>query len=257
MKFILGKKLEMTQKYADNGEAVPVTKVQAGPCRITQIKQGGKDGYFAFQLGFGKKRKIAKPLRGHLKNFDFFSVLKECRVSNSGENKNLKVGDKIDVSAFSKGDIVKVSGVSKGKGFQGVVKRWGFHGSPASHGHKDQLRMPGSIGATGAQHVFKGVKMGGRTGGNNVTVSNLEIVDIDKENNFLYIKGALPGSRNSIVMISGEGEIEILPTDQSTDKDGKPETKNSEVLPIKEQKDGEIAAATDQSREADELKTAN
>ncbi len=216
MKFILGKKIEMTQIWKGN-DVVAVTKVQAGPCVVTQIKNNDKDGYMAAQLGYGerKEKNIAKPQKGHLakvkdkdsKSKTNLRYLKEFRIDG---DTNLNIGDKIDASAFELGDIVKVTGTSKGKGFQGVVKRHGFHGQNKSHGTKDQLRMPGSIGATGPAHVFKGVRMPGRMGGDKVSVNNLEIVEIDKENNILYIKGAVPGARNGLVLISGDGEIKTV-----------------------------------------------
>ena len=202
-KFILGKKVEMTQKFMENGDVAPVTIVNAGPCTVTQVK-GDKEGYSAVQVGFGFRKKINKPLKGHLKKLENFRYLREFRLDKTD---NFEVGKVFDVSTFEIGDILAVSAVSKGKGFQGVVKRHGFKGSPATHGHKDQHRMPGSIGATGPARVFKGTRMGGRMGTDMTTVANLEIIDIDKENNLLYIKGAVPGARNSLVSIVTEGDI--------------------------------------------------
>lgn len=208
MKFILGKKKEMRQIFSEDGTVVSCTLVQAGPCYVTQRKEIEKDKYQAVQVGFYEARKLNKPESGHLKNVNKkLRHLREARDENN--NKGLKAGDIFGVEIFSKGDIVVVSGVSKGKGFQGVVKRHGFSGSLASHGHKDQLRMPGSIGSTGPAHVFKGMRMGGRMGGDNVTVKNLEVVKIDEENNLIYIKGAIPGAYNGLVEIKGEGEIKI------------------------------------------------
>ncbi len=204
MKFILGKKEEMTQKFREDGTVVPVTVVKAGPCVITQVKIKEKDGYSAVQLGYGFKKKLNKPLSGHLKDLENFEYLREFKLD---EGQELEKGDKIGVSIFEPGEKVQVTGISKGKGFQGVVRRHGFHGSPASHGHKDQLRMPGSIGATGPARVFKGTKMAGRMGGDGVTVKNLEVVEIDKENNQLFIKGALPGARNGLILIRASGDI--------------------------------------------------
>lgn len=209
MKFILGKKLEMGQKFDENGAVVPVTKVQAGPCVVTQVRTGDRDGYSAIQVGFGEKRSLSKALTGHLKELGNKAVMKEFRLADEQEAEKLKKGDAITTAIFDKGEIVQVTGTSKGKGFQGVVKRHGFHGAKKSHGTKDQLRMPGSIGATGPAHVFKGTRMGGRMGGDQVTVSNLQIVDIDPENNILFIKGAIPGGRDSIVAISSEGELDL------------------------------------------------
>jgi len=204
MKFLLGKKLEMTQVWKGD-KVVGITKIQAGSCIVVQVKDKKKDGYQAIQIGFGKKKEknISKPQKGHLKGLDNFRYLREFRI----DDEKIKKGDKIDISIFEPGDKVKVSGISKGKGFQGVVKRHGFHGQDKTHGNKDQLRMPGSIGATGPAHVFKGQKMPGRMGGDRVTVSNLTIEEIDKENNILLIKGAVPGARNGLLLISGEGEL--------------------------------------------------
>ncbi len=229
-KFILAEKREMTQKFTEDGMVVPVTKVVAGPCVITQVKDAEKDGYVAVQLGFGAKKKLRKSLRGHLKKLGNFRYLREFRL-NKDEAKELKVGDKIEASVFKKGDIVQVSGSSKGKGFQGVVKRHGFHGSPASHGHKDQLRMPGSIGAGGPQHVFQGTKMGGRMGGEMVSVKNLEIIDVDQNNNEIFIKGALPGAKSNLIFISGVGDLIIsVPAKEEADleKPKEAEIKNEE-----------------------------
>ncbi len=202
MKFILGKKLEMTQKFLDDGTVVPVTAILAGPCAITQVKTVAKDGYDAVQIGFGIKKKINKPQAGHLKGLDNFRYLREVRVDELKGKEDLKHGDVIAVDAFQVGDLVKVSGNSKGKGFQGVVRRHGFSGSPATHGHKDQLRMPGSIGSTGPQRVFKGMRMGGRMGDERITVKNLKVIEIDKNKNIIFIKGAVPGARNGLVEIS-------------------------------------------------------
>ena len=209
MKFIIGKKLEMSQIFKADGNVIPVTAVLATPNVVTQVKSAaGKDGYDAVQVGFGLEKKLKKSLAGHLKGLAPAKTIKEFRVE-SAQAAGLKRGDQITVEAFAEGDAVKVSGVSKGKGFQGVVKRHGFHGSPKTHGHKDQLRMPGSIGAGGVQRVFKGRRMAGHMGDENVTVSGLNVVAIDAEKNIIYIKGAIPGARNSVVTIYGPGVMEI------------------------------------------------
>ncbi len=196
----------MTQKFGNDGTVIPVTKVVAGPCFVTQVKNQDRDGYTAIQVGFGAKKKLSKSIKGHLKNLGSFRYLKEFRVSDQ-DAKDLTVGNKITAATFKPGDKVKVTGVTKGRGFQGVVKRHGFHGSPKTHGHKDQLRMPGSIGATGPQHVFKGTRMGGQMGSTPVTVTNLEIVEVDGAKNEIFIKGALPGARNNLLLISGVGDL--------------------------------------------------
>ena len=197
MKFILGKKIEMSQKFNEDGALIPVTLVKAGPCTVTQVKTLEKDTYEAVQVGFEFKKKLDKPLRGHLKDLENFRYLCEFRC----ESKDWSKGKKIDVSIFTPGELVRVTGVSKGKGFAGVVKRHGFHGQSPSHGHKDQLRMPGSIGATAPQRVFRGMRMAGRMGGDQVTIKNLKIIEVDKEKNLLVLKGAVPGARNSLLEI--------------------------------------------------------
>lgn len=197
MKFILGKKIEMSQKFNEDGTLIPVTLVKAGPCTVTQVKTLEKDTYEAVQVGFEFKKKLDKPLRGHLKDLENFRYLCEFRC----EPKDWSKGKKIDVSIFTPGELVQVTGVSKGKGFAGVVKRHGFHGQSPSHGHKDQLRMPGSIGATNPQRVIRGMRMAGRMGGDQITIKNLKIIEVDKEKNLLVLKGAVPGARNSLLEI--------------------------------------------------------
>jgi large subunit ribosomal protein L3 len=201
MKVLLGKKMQMTQKFQPDGTVVPVTAVLAGPCFITQVKDQTKDGYQAVQIGFGTKKKISKPLAGHLKNLEKLAYLREFRVKKNDELGEAKAGDQVSVESFQVGQTVQVTGVSKGKGFQGVVRRHHFHGHPATHGHKDQLRTSGSIGAGGTQHVRKGMRMGGHMGDIQVTVRNLKIVAVDLPNNLLYIKGAVPGARNGLLEI--------------------------------------------------------
>lgn len=203
----------MTQVFDEQGKAVPVTIIEAEPNVVTQVKLNEKDGYQAVQLGFGRKKRLTKPLRGHLRGLTNFRWLREFRIKETVEKNDkisYKKGQAISVSVFMPGDIIKVTGISKGRGFQGVVKRHGFKGSPASHGHKDQLRMPGSIGATEPSRVFKGKRMAGRMGNQKITVKNLKVIRVDKENNLIYIKGAVPGSYNSLVMISGLGVSEDI-----------------------------------------------
>jgi large subunit ribosomal protein L3 len=204
MKYILGKKMEMTQVWHGD-QAISVTKVQAGPCVVVCSKNIKNDSYEAVQLGFGerKEKNIKKPQKGHLKGLGNIRFLREFRVAAG----DLKRGDKIDVSTFTVGDEIDVIATSKGKGFQGGVKRHGFSGSKKTHGNKDQLRMPGSVGATGPAHIFKGTRMAGRMGGDRVTIKNSEIVEIDLENNILMIKGGIPGAKNGLVIIQGEGEL--------------------------------------------------
>jgi large subunit ribosomal protein L3 len=195
MKFILAKKLEMSQVYGPDGRVIPVTLVVAGPCVVTQVKTTSSDGYEAVQLGFEEIKRVNKPKAGHLKDLPNLRHLCEFRVE--GEP-TMKRGDKVEYSIFVAGDMVHATGVSKGKGFQGVVKRHHFHGHPASHGHKDQLRMPGSIGAGGVQHVLKGRRMAGRMGDEQVTVKNLKIIEV-RDGGILAIKGAIPGARHALI----------------------------------------------------------
>lgn len=234
MKFILGKKINMTQVW-DNDKVVAVTKVQAGPCVITQVKDVNPDSYKAVQLAFGEKKvkNVSKPLRGHFKKAGIekenCKYLKEFRVEEI--NPEMKNGGIVDVSSFKKGDIIDVVGVSKGKGFQGVVKRHGFSGHKKTHGNKDQLRASGSVGAKGPAHVFKGTRMGGRMGGDRVTIKNLEIVDVDLENNFLFIKGAVPGCESGLLMIKGQGDLIIK---EKNDLNNKPQEINEQENKIEE-----------------------
>ncbi|MBT4849638.1 50S ribosomal protein L3 [Candidatus Parcubacteria bacterium] len=230
-KFILGRKLNMTQKFLEDGKVVPVTVVEAGPCTVVQVK-GEKDGYTAVQVGFANKRKVNKPIAGHLKGFENFRYLKEFRVENSDTFEKGKV---FDVTSFQVGDILKITATSKGKGFQGVVKRHGFHGSPATHGHKDQHRMPGSIGATDAARVFKGTRMGGRMGGDTTTVSNLELIEVDTEKNLLYIKGAVPGAREALVRIQANGDLVFVEKKAEPKKEEVKTEDKKEEKPVKEE----------------------
>jgi len=208
MKFIVGEKKNMSQVFKEDGRVIPVTIVQAGPCVITQVRTQQKDGYTAVQIGYGKKNKIGKSQAGHLKGLENAAVQKEFRV-DEGQATSLERGQTITTAVFAEGDIIKVTGTSKGKGFAGVVKRHGFAGKIATHGTKDQLRMPGSSGPTGPARVFKGVRKPGQMGGDQVTVSNLEVVKIDTELNLIYIKGAVPGARNSVVSIVAQGDMDL------------------------------------------------
>ncbi|HDO23710.1 MAG TPA: 50S ribosomal protein L3 [bacterium] len=199
-KFLLGIKQNMTQVFDESGKVFPATLVSAGPIVVTQIKNREKDGYEAVQFGFGerKEKNIKKPQ----KKLGNFKYVREFFAKN-GAIPDWQVGNKIDVSVFQGGDNITVSGISKGKGFQGVVKRHGFHGGPASHGQKHSLREPGSIGSTGPQKVFKGTKMAGRMGADRITVKGLKIVKVNKEKNLLYISGAVPGHRGTLLEIRG------------------------------------------------------
>jgi len=249
MKFILGKKIEMTQVFKEDGTVTPVTAVFVGSNYVTQVKTKEKDGYNAVQVGFGEAKKMNKAKVGHLKDIASLKSLREFRVEEA-DLSDLKRGDKITAEVFVAGDEVDVIGVSKGKGFQGVVKRHGFHGQKATHGHKDQERMPGSIGAGGVQRVFKGVRMAGRMGGDNVTVKNLQIVEIDSEKGILYVKGAVPGGRNGLLFISGDGKMEIKKESAPVESIEAEEIKTEEVKAEVE----EVKAEEIKQESAEEIK---
>jgi large subunit ribosomal protein L3 len=202
MKFILGTKKNMLEFFAEDGKVVPVTEVSVGPAVVTQIRTKSKDGYDAVQIGFGKKsaKNLGKALAGHLKDLGNFRYIREFRLT---EESALKVGDTLSAGElFKAGDKVRVSGVSKGKGFQGVIKRHDFGGGPRSHGQKHSEREPGSIGGGLRTHVPKGMRMAGRMGGDRITQKNMEIVLIDADTNTMLVKGAVPGSRGSLVEIA-------------------------------------------------------
>lgn len=200
MKFLLGTKEEMTQVFDDAGIVHPGTIVAVGDIVVTQVKTKETDGYGAVQVGYGlrKEKNTPKAQKGHLKDLPLFRTLKEFR-----DVEGFTRGDKIDISIFKPGDTIEVSATSKGKGFQGVVKRHGFHGGPRSHGQKHSEREPGSIGggARAGGRVAKGMKMGGRMGGDRVTVKNLKVLAVDPKAGTLIISGAVPGRRGTIVEI--------------------------------------------------------
>ncbi len=200
---IIGKKLGMTQLFRDNGKAEAVTAIEAGPCLITQVKTLAKDGYNAVQLGFGQAKQPKSPQAEKLKGLKQFKHLREFRVDNT---KAIKVGDKVDVSLLQAGDIVDVTGISKGKGFAGVVKRYHFSGGPKTHGQSDRHRHPGSIGASASPgRVFKGTRMAGHMGNSQVTARHLEVFEADPARNLLVVKGAVPGARNGLLLIRKSG----------------------------------------------------
>lgn len=200
----------MTQIYDEEGKVHPVTALSVSPLKVVQVKTKEVDGYEAVQVGHGVKRAalINKAMTGHMKAGTFRTL-----IEFDNEDGGLKVGDSIEIDTFQEGDVVIVSGVSKGKGFQGVVKRHGFGGGRRSHGQKHSEREPGSIGATGPQRVLKGTKMGGRMGGDRITVKNLKVMKIDKEAGLMYIKGAIPGKRGTLIEI-----VEVDSTNRSETK---------------------------------------
>jgi large subunit ribosomal protein L3 len=195
---IIGRKLGMTQLFRDSGRVEAVTAVEAGPCSVIQIKTAAKEGYSAVQLGFGEAKRLKSPERGHLRGLGQFKYLREFRVANIGD-----IQVKVDVGLFKEGDLVDVTGISKGRGFAGVVKRHGFSGGPKTHGQSDRHRHPGSIGSTTSPgRVLKGTRMAGRMGNQRVTVRKLEVLKADPAHNLLLVKGAVPGANNGLLLIT-------------------------------------------------------
>lgn len=214
LNIILGIKKEQVQRFTHEGVRMPVSLLQAGPCVVVQVKSREKDGYGALQLGLGQKeeKRISKPILGHFKKAGLKISPRFLAEIRLGEPNDLKSGDEVRLSDVLKvGDLVNVTGISKGKGFAGVVKRWGFAGGPHTHGQSDRERAPGSIGATTTPgRVLKGKKMAGRMGGERVTVKNLVVVETDPENNLLWVKGLVPGVKGGLVFIKKIGEAKKL-----------------------------------------------
>ena len=204
MQVILGTKIGMTQIIGADGVVTPVTILQAGPATVTQIKTVETDGYNAVQLGYGQGKNLSKSVSGHVKKAGENinpKVLKEFRMENLPE---VKLGDTVTVENFNLGDKVSVTGISKGKGFAGTVKRWNFNESRNTHGFKGDIRKVGSIGSMYPQKVWKGKRMPGRMGHDQITVKNLVVAYIDKENTLLGLKGAVPGPKKGIVTVEGK-----------------------------------------------------
>lgn len=196
---ILGRKLGMTQVFEADGTAVPVTVIDASPCTVVQVKTKERDGYEAVQLGFGSRKRVNSPLKGHMKDLGAFRYLREVRVDNINE---WQVGKKVGCEIFEPGDLVDVSGPSKGRGFAGVMKRHGFRGGPKTHGQSDRARAPGSIGSgTDPGRVIKGLKMAGHMGTGQVTVKNLKVVRSDPERGILMVRGAVPGNEGVLLKV--------------------------------------------------------
>jgi large subunit ribosomal protein L3 len=196
---ILGRKLGMTQRFSEDGILHAITVLEAGPCTITQVKSDETDGYHAVQLGFGAVEKANKPETGHLKGLGPFRELRELRLKDGSDKER---GKQVDVSIFNAGDKVNVTGLSKGKGFAGVVKRHHFRGGPKTHGQSDRHRAPGSIGAgTTPGRVLKNQKMAGHMGNARVTAKNLTVLETDVDRSLILLKGAVPGSADGVVMI--------------------------------------------------------
>ncbi len=202
MNGIIGRKIGLTRIFDQYGRNIPVTVIEAGPCYVTQIKTQDKDGYNAVQLGFEEIREkvLNSPKLGHLKKSG--KALRTLKEFRDFEADGLKTGSEITVEIFKPGDVVVVTGTSKGKGFQGGVKRHGFHGGPKTHGQSDRLRAPGSIGASSSpSRVWKGMRMPGQMGNETVTIRNLKVVEVNTEKNLLLVKGSVPGARNGIIRI--------------------------------------------------------
>jgi large subunit ribosomal protein L3 len=205
MKGMIGRKVGMTQVFDEQGNVVPVTVIEAGPCYVTQVRDAERDGYAAIQLGFEetKPQRVTKGQLGHLQknNLPALRILREFRVRN-GESDELAEGAEIKVDVFSEGDFVDVIGTSKGRGFAGTIKRHGFARGPKTHGQSDRMRSPGSIGMCAAPgRTLKGQRMSGRMGNDRVTVQNLKVVRIDPDKNLLAVRGSVPGARGGIVII--------------------------------------------------------
>jgi len=196
---MIGKKLGMTQVFHEDGKAEAVTAIEAGPCTVTHVKTVAKDGYNAAQLGFSELKLPKSPRRGRAKELVKFKHLREFGVDDI---EAIEAGQKVDVSLFKAGDMVNITGISKGKGFAGTVKRHHFAGGPKTHGQSDRHRAPGSIGSTTTPgRVFKGMRMSGHMGNRRATVSNLKVVEADPARNLLLVRGAVPGMRNSLLLI--------------------------------------------------------
>jgi large subunit ribosomal protein L3 len=199
---LLGRKIGMTQVFTEAGEAVPVTVIELGPCVVTQVRDKDRDGYEAVQIGFGeiKPKSLTKPEQGHLaKAGRLVRYLREFRTDNIEDH---EVGQVLTAELFQPGQLIDVTGTSKGRGFQGVVKRHGFSGGPKTHGQSDRHRAPGSIGAgTDPGHVWKGTRMAGRMGNARVTVQNLEVVEVLTDRHLLLVKGSVPGAKNGLLMV--------------------------------------------------------
>ena len=200
MKYILGTKEQMTQIFTPEGLVIPATIISVPKAVITQLKSIDQDGYVAVQIASGdrKEKNIAKAQQGHFNGKGNFRYVREFRVDTTD---GLSVGDELAVDTFGVGDVVTISGISKGKGFQGVVKRHGFAGAPTSHGHRHDTRRPGSIGAGGIQRVLKGTRMAGRMGNDRISVKNLNVVHVDTTRNQLLVKGAVPGRKGTLLEI--------------------------------------------------------
>ncbi len=204
---LLGRKIGMTQIFEDDGTAVPVTVIDTASCTIVQVKTKEKDGYEALQLGFGERKRVTKALQGHMKDYGKFQVLREF---NTDDIESAEAGVKVSCDIFEVGDLVDVSGASKGKGFAGVVKRHGFRGGPKTHGQSDRHRAAGSIGAgTSPGRVIKGLRMAGHMGTGEATVKNLKVVRVDADKGVLIVRGAVPGNEGIVVRVRRSPSLKV------------------------------------------------
>ena len=203
---IIGRKIGMTQLFDEKGEVHGVTVVEAGPCTVVQVKSAKSDGYAAVQLGFGAVKRVNQPMKGHFRGLGEFRHLREVKVEDPSQ---WKAGQKVGAELFQSGDHVDVTGVSKGRGFAGGVRRWGFRGGPRTHGQSDRTRAPGSIGPGNSPgHVRKGLHMAGHMGDARITVRNLQVVESDPAKGLLFIEGAVPGGKNGLLRIRLSGRTE-------------------------------------------------
>src|SRR3990172_4365260 len=206
---IVGKKIGMTQVFAPDGRIIGTTAIEVGPCVVTQVKTKAKDGYESVQLGFGEVKEVNSPRAGHLGKLGKLRYLREITADDVS---TLEVGHKVDAGLFGKGESVDVTGISKGKGFAGGVKRYHFRGGPKTHGQSDRHRAPGSMGATTTPaHTRKGQRMAGHMGQDRVTLRRLKVIRVDAKNNLLLIGGAVPGGANGLLLIKKVGEIKAKP----------------------------------------------
>jgi len=252
---LLGRKLGTLQIFDRDGTAVPVTVIETGPCTVLQVKTKDRDGYEAVQLGFGVRRRVNQPMKGHFKGLGSFRYLQEFRVEEIGQ---WQVGQRVSAEVFEPGDLVDVSGISKGRGFAGVVKRHGFRGGPKTHGQSDRHRAAGSIGASASpSRVLKGLKMAGHMGAVKVTVRNLEVVDSNPARGVIMVKGSVPGAKDGLLRIrvarkravkrrvverkaeeppAEEPKVEELPAEEPPAEEPKAEEPPAEEPPAKEAK---------------------
>jgi large subunit ribosomal protein L3 len=197
---LIGRKLGMTQIFDEQGLARPVTVIEAGPCVVTQVRTAEKDGYEAVQIGFGIAKKLNKPEKGHVKESGH--MVKTLREVKADDYSSIEVGQVFSADTFAEGEVIDVTGTSKGRGFQGGMKRHGFHGGPKTHGQSDRLRAPGSIGSSATPgRVIKGQKMAGHMGNERVTVQNLKVLRVDTDRNLLLVEGSVPGPNKGTLLI--------------------------------------------------------